>query len=89
MELELTHREMKHKAAHLIKSKLDSIVQLESKIRTAEQEQLVASLEQAVIAHFASQKVRGVLRDESFGMVYYVICSLLVRLQKVRGVFVR
>lgn len=60
MELEVAERQMKHDAIHLVKSRLDAIVQLESKIRAAEQEQLVAALEKAVVGHFQSQKVRCV-----------------------------
>jgi hypothetical protein len=57
MELEVAERQMKHDAMHLIKTRLDAIVQLESKIRAAEQEQLVAALEKSVVAHFQGQKV--------------------------------
>ena len=74
MELELQYRRMRHEAAHLVKQRLDTIVQLESKIRSAEQEQLVSAVETAVVNHFRSQKVCVCV---SCLCVYSVVCACL------------
>eukprot|EP01134_Creolimax_fragrantissima_P005217 CFRG5217T1 len=63
LQYELELREMKHETHDLIKGKLDKIVQLEAKIRAAEQEQIVDRLEAAVTAHFRNQKADVVLKD--------------------------
>lgn len=63
MQYEYEHRKIMHDAHDLVKGKLDKIVQLESKIRTAEQAQIVDRLEEAVIEHFKNQKNDAVLKD--------------------------
>ncbi|KNC83114.1 hypothetical protein SARC_04612 [Sphaeroforma arctica JP610] len=63
LQYEYEHRKIMHDAHDLVKGKLDKIVQLESKIRTAEQAQIVDTLEAAVIQHFKNQKGDPALKD--------------------------
>lgn len=63
MSIDIKQREKYDGAANLLKSRLETISNLESKIKAAEQADLVNAVERAVINHFKTQKNEAVVSN--------------------------